>query len=69
MAEVLNAEERMSVIVESNAVRRTALADRGHAVVADFAEIERRIDCVIECSGSPSVPAAALDLLAPGDFS
>lgn len=65
VAEVLGADERASVIVEPNEVRRAALADRGHAVVADLAEIEQRIDCVVECSGSPSVPAPALELLAP----
>ncbi len=64
-AEILAAEGRTPVVAEPNAERRESLANRGHAVVGGLSEIDGAVDCVVECSGAPSVPAPALERLAP----
>lgn len=64
-AEMLGVEGVAHQVVERNGLRRAAIADRGHSVVASIAEIDRPADGVIDCTGVAAAMMPGIAALAP----
>lgn len=64
-AELLRAQDREVVVVQTSAPRRQALADLGHRVVESIGQVRGRPQVVIDAAGAPEVLPWALDVLGP----
>jgi 2-desacetyl-2-hydroxyethyl bacteriochlorophyllide A dehydrogenase len=64
-AELLRVSEVPVQVVQPSALRRRALQDVGHDVVASIDEATLPADVVIDCAGSPAVVADGVRALAP----
>jgi len=64
-AELLRVSEVPVQVVQPSALRRRALQDVGHDVVASIEEATLPADVVIDCAGSPSIVADGVRALAP----
>jgi propanol-preferring alcohol dehydrogenase len=65
VAELLRSDGVTHTVVESNELRRNALATLGHDVIASFDDISALSDVVIDCTGAPEVMAGGVDALGP----
>lgn len=63
-AEIMAAASLEVTLAERLPGRRAVLAERGHRVVADAAELDPGFGAVVECTGSPDAVTAGLRLLA-----
>jgi 2-desacetyl-2-hydroxyethyl bacteriochlorophyllide A dehydrogenase len=64
-AELLRVAGRETLIVQTSAARREALAALGHRVVASVAEVRETPAVVIDAAGSPEVLPWAVEALGP----
>jgi (R,R)-butanediol dehydrogenase/meso-butanediol dehydrogenase/diacetyl reductase len=65
VAEILRSDGVAHMVVESNKLRRNALAALGHDVIASFDDISGLSAVVIDCTGAPAAMSGGVDALGP----